>query len=167
MDQIIEQVLTKIRQREHQSYEVDYTDHQLAPDDTVFVNNARAVINDVTIPLLVNLYRLNLTDSWTKWILQGISYQVKFTFQISSPMVNFIPRKMLLDWPIMFVVDRKRPVVVFHHRIISRSDLAALPDHAVIVITTSQKLTDEAVQTSRYKNMILKMRTDEDCIWQK
>ena len=150
MDHLIEQVLTKIRQREHQSFEVDYLDRTLPPDDKVFTDFANVSINDVTIDLLIELYRVNTTNSWIHWILQGISFQVNFTFNISQYMVNFIPKKMLLDWPVKFVVDKERPVVTFNKQTVSRGDVAGLPD-----------------KVSRLKQITIQIRTDEDCIWQK
>ncbi|GHP13334.1 hypothetical protein YK48G_07590 [Lentilactobacillus fungorum] len=165
MDHIVEQVLAKIRQREHQSYEVDYSSEGSVPNNGIYTDYANVTIDNVTIPLLANVYRLNLDDPWTKWILQGISFQVDFTFQISSSMVNFIPKKMLLDWPVSFVVDQKRVVKAFYQKAISRLDLATLPDNSIVVVTPNQKLTSEAEQISQLKQMIIKMRTDENCIW--
>lgn len=165
MDHIVEQVLAKIRQREHQSYEVDYSSEGSVPDKGVYTDYANVTIDNVTIPLMANIYRLNLDDPWTKWILQGISFQVNFTFQISSSMVNFIPKRMLLDWPVSFVVDQKRAVTSFYQKAISRSDLATLPDKSIVVVTPNQKLTGEAEQISQLKQMIIQMRTDENCIW--
>ncbi|WP_056949326.1 PduM family microcompartment protein [Lentilactobacillus kisonensis] len=165
MDHIVEQVLAKIRQREHQSYEVDYSSEESVPDKSVYTDYANVTIDNVTIPLLANIYRLNLNDPWTKWVLQGISFQVNFTFQISSSMVNFIPKKMLLDWPVSFVVDQKRSVTAFYQKAISRSDLAILPDKSIIVVTPNQKITDEAKQISQLKQMIIQMRSDGNCIW--
>ncbi|GAX07472.1 propanediol utilization protein [Secundilactobacillus silagincola] len=167
MDHLIEQVLTKIRQREHQSFEVDYLDRTLPPDDKVFTDFANVSINDVTIDLLIELYRVNTTNSWIHWILQGISFQVNFTFNISQYMVNFIPKKMLLDWPVKFVVDKERPVVTFNKQTVSRGDVAGLPDKAVLVVTDAQSLTTEAKEVSRLKQITIQIRTDEDCIWQK
>lgn len=82
-------------------------------------------------------------------------------------MVNFIPKKMLLNWPVKFVVDKGRPVVTFNRKTVSRSDVAALPDKAVLVVTTAQHLTTEATEVSRLKQITIQIRTDEDCIWQK
>lgn len=167
MDHLIEQVLTKIRQREHQSFEVDYLDKTLPPDDQVFTDFANVSINNVTINLLIDLYRVDTANDWVHWLLQGISFQVNFTFNISQYMVNFIPKKMLLNWPVKFVVDKERPVVTFNRKTVSRSDVAALPDKAVLVVTTAQHLTTEATEVSRLKQITIQIRTDEDCIWQK
>jgi microcompartment protein PduM len=167
VDQIIEQVMAKIRQREHQSYEVDYRLKGLPPDEEVYTDHANVVINDVAIGLVADLYRADTSNPWVQWILQGISFQVNFTFQISKQMINFIPRKMLLNWPIEFVVDARHPVFGFFGKSVSRSDLAALPDQSVVVLTPTQRLTAEAEEICQYKQIIKKIRTDEDCIWQK
>lgn len=167
LNHLIEQILAKIEQREHQSYEIDYQSQALPPDEQVYTDYANVVINDVTIGLLLDLYRVNTADSWVNWILQGISFEVRFTFEISESMVNFIPKKMLHDWPINFVVDGQRLIVGFYQSTISRKDLAGLPDKSIIVLTPTQKLTMEAEEICPVKEIIKKIRTDEDCIWQK
>jgi microcompartment protein PduM len=167
LDHIIEQVLAKIKQREHQSYEVDYHNQGLPPDEQVYTEYGNIAINDVTIELLLELYRVNVNDPWTRWILQGISFQENFTFHISQYMIKFIPKKMLLDWPVTFVVDKEHPVFSFYQKSVSRQDLAAIPDQSIVVVTPTQKLTTEAKEVSQYKQLTIKIRTDEDCIWQK
>ena len=82
-------------------------------------------------------------------------------------MVNFIPRTMILDWPILFIVDNEFPLIASCNRIISRSEIAASPDNSIIIQTKNQKFTDEAIDVCRVKNIEIKMRTEENCIWQK
>lgn len=167
LDQVIEQVLAKIKLRKQQSYEIDYQNQNLPPNEQVYIDNANVTINDVTIDLLVNLYRINTNDSWVQWILQGISFQVIFTFHISRYMINFIPKKMLLDWPVIFIVDKNHPVFSFYQNFVSRQNLAILPDESIIILKPNQFLTAEAEETLQLKRMTKKVRGDEDCIWQK
>lgn len=67
----------------------------------------------------------------------------------------------------LFVVDNKRPLIASRNRIISRAELAAFPDESIIIQSQNQKMTADAIDICRIKNIKIKMRTEENCIWQK
>ncbi|KJW13627.1 propanediol utilization protein [Levilactobacillus spicheri] len=167
MDSLVEKVMAQLTKRQQQQYDCTYQATASAPSDQVFLDHATVVITNVSIELMTALYRLETHNEWVAWILQGIDYQVTFQFAINELAVNFIPRKMLLDWPVLFITNHHQLVRGLRHRTITRSDLAALPDKSLVVTTTRQHLTAEAVDTLAAKDMKLQMRTDEDCIWQK
>ncbi len=167
MDRIIQEVLDKIAARQGQQTIVTYTEQGPLPNDKLFIDFDHVALQGVTINLLVALYRMTMQDQWVAWILKGISFDVHFSFQINENAVNFIPLKMMRDWPVTFTVGTQAPVVSFYGTTIGRSDLAAIADHAVIVVTQKQRLTSEATALIEQKHILKKVRTDEDCIWQK
>jgi microcompartment protein PduM len=167
MDPIVSQVIERLKKRNEQSSEVTYSKNTTVPTDDVFVNSANLVVKKVSIELISELYRLNTENPWVSWILEGLDYEVDFQLNISKRSINFIPLVMIKDWPILFVVDGKNPVYSFYSNTIYRSNLAAIPDDAIVVMTNNQKLTSDAEEISSLKNLKLQVRTDENCIWQK
>ena len=166
MNRIIAEVLNKIAERQHQMKTVSFS-NQAVPDEQIFVDYGNVTLQGVTLALLIDLYRVDRSNHWVNWILQGISYDVAFTFQINPKMISFIPLRMLRDWPVVFEVGSTAHVVAFYQKSIGRSDLAVLPDNTILIVTATQRLTSEAQAVMRQKHMIKQVRTDEDCIWQK
>ncbi|MBA1392906.1 PduM family microcompartment protein [Lactobacillus sp. XV13L] len=167
MDNLVTQVMNKLRQREQNSFSLTYNQQIAPPADQVFIDYGKIIVKNISINLIIDLYRVNSSNPWVKWILEGISYDVRFQLLIIKQMINFVPKTMVLDWPLLFVVDNESPLVASHNHLISRSELAALPDNSILIQTQSQKFTDEASDICRLKNIEIKMRTEENCIWQK
>lgn len=167
MDRIIEEVLKKIEERKSRKYTVSFSEQGQVPSEKLLVNFGKIQFNGMTIGLLLDLYQVDKNNPWVDWILKGISYDVKFLFQISENMVNFIPFTMLRDWPVMFIVGNDSPVFTLYQKNIGRGDVAEFADNSILVKTVTQKLTSEATEVLEQKHIIIKVRTDEDCIWQK
>ncbi|WP_283678453.1 PduM family microcompartment protein [Lentilactobacillus sp. Marseille-Q4993] len=167
VDEIIEKVVQRIQQRNHQQKALSFHSDDPSPDDDLFIENSSITIDGITINLILDLYRANQQNAWVDWILKGISYDVHFYFQISKNMVNFIPRKMLLDWPIDFVVGTDSLVWSTHSQVINRGELARIPDNSILIMNPKQRFTEEARDLIGLKQLVLQERTDEDCIWQK
>ncbi|WP_087716817.1 PduM family microcompartment protein [Levilactobacillus brevis] len=167
VESLVAQVLNKLKRREQQTYHCTYDRTAAAPSTQVFLDNATVTVANVSIELIHALYGMNVDNQWVAWVLQGIDYQVDFQFTINELAINFIPRSMLLDWPLLFVTPQAQPIKAVYPRLISRSVLAALPDKTIVVVTPQQRLTDEASTVRAVKQMKLQMRTDEECIWQK
>jgi len=167
VDSLVDKVMAQLVQRQQQTYDCSYQKAASVPSDKVFLDHATVKITNVSIELMTALYRLDTSNTWVKWILQGIDYQVTFQLYLNELAVNFIPRKMLLDWPVLFITTHHQLIRALHHHVITRQDLAALPDKSLVVMTVKQRLTAEAVDVLATKNMKLQTRTDEDCIWQK
>jgi len=167
LEQLVAQVLDKLRQREQQSYDCTYEQTATVPSAQLFLDNANVTVENVSIELITSLYRLDFSNPWVAWLLQGIDYQVHLQLVINELAINFVPRKMLLDWPIQIVTTHQQPLNALHGHQLSRVALAALPDQTILVVTPQQRLTAEATDVLAVKQMKLQMRTDEDCIWQK
>ncbi|MFD1229724.1 PduM family microcompartment protein [Levilactobacillus namurensis] len=167
LDSLVEKVMAQLAKRQHQQYDCTYQATVSVPDTQIFLDYATVVITNVSIELLTALYRLDTDNVWVAWILQGIDYQVTFQLSLNELAVHFIPRKMLLDWPILFITNRHQLVQALAHRVVTRQDLAAMPDKSLVVVTRDQHLTAEATDLLAAKDMKLQTRTDEDCIWQK
>ncbi|MFD1123918.1 PduM family microcompartment protein [Lentilactobacillus raoultii] len=167
MDWIVEEVLKKIEERKHNSQVVSYSEQEQVPNEKLFIDFGEIQLNGMTISLLIDLYQVNKHNQWVSWILKGISYNVKFFFQINENMLNFVPLTMLHDWPVTFIVGDHSPVFTLYQRNIGRSDIARFADYSILIMTTTQKLTSEALEVIEQKHIIKKVRTDEDCIWQK
>lgn len=167
LDPLVEKVMAQLAKRQHQQYDCPYQATAPVPSDQVFLDHATVAITNVSIELMTALYRLDTQNAWVAWILQGIDYQVTFQLSLNELAIKFIPRKMLLDWPILFITNHHQLVRAVSHRVVTRQDLAVMPDHSVLVVTVKQHLTAEATDILVAKDMKLQTRTDEDCIWQK
>ncbi|AYM02405.1 microcompartment protein PduM [Levilactobacillus brevis] len=167
LEQLVAQVLNRLKQREEHSYNCTYEPEAAIPASQVFLDNASVTVDNVSIELIVSLYRLDFNNPWVKWLLQGIDYQVHIHLVVNELTVNFIPRKMLLDWPVQIMTTQQQPILALYEQHLSRATLAALPDKTILVVTPQQRLTAEATDVLSVKKMKMQMRTDEDCIWQK
>ena len=165
MDNLVQQVMQRLEERKHTSVKVTFN-HQVAPpSEQIFLRNGKVILKDVSIELITDLYSMEKTNTWVKWVLEGISYDVKFYFLINEQMVNFIPRMMILDWPILFVVNNESPMIASYNRVITRGEIAAKPDKSILVRYQKQRITDEAVDICNYKKIKIKIRTEVNCIW--
>ena len=167
LDSLVEKVMAQLAKRQHQQYDCTYQVTAPVPTSQVFLDHATVAITNVSIELMTALYRLDTQNAWVAWILQGIDYQVTFQLSLNELAINFIPRKMLLDWPVLFTTNQHQLVRAVAHRMVTRKDVAAMPDKSILVVTQAQHLTSEAVDILAAKEMKLQARTDEDCIWQK
>ena len=165
MDSLLQQVMHRLEERKHTSTEVSFNQQVTPPSDQIFLRNGKVILRNISISLVKDLYSMEKTNAWVNWVLEGISYDVKFYFLINEQMVNFIPRMMILDWPILFVVNNESPVIASHTRIITRGEIAAKPDKSILVRYQQQLITDEAVDICNYKKIKIKIRTEENCIW--
>ena len=154
MDNLVQQVMQRLEERKHTSVKVTFN-HQVAPpSEQIFLRNGKVILKDVSIELITDLYSMEKTNTWVKWVLEGISYDVKFYFLI-----------MILDWPILFVVNNESPMIASYNRVITRGEIAAKPDKSILVRYQKQRITDEAVDICNYKKIKIKIRTEENCIW--
>lgn len=167
MDDLVNQVIQRLKDRQNSSKTISFNQQITPPDEQVFINHEKVILEDVSISFVIDLYSVKKDNPWVSWILQGIKYGVHFFIKIDKQMVNFIPRMMVLDWPIIFVVGDKSPLIASRSRVISRGEIAALPDNSILVKYHKQFITDEAEDICRYKNIKVKVRTEEDCIWLK
>lgn len=167
MEQLVAQVLTKLKQRERQTYDCVYDRQAAAPDTQVFLDHATVTVANLSIELIGRLYRLDTADPWVAWLLQAIDYRVDLRLVVNDLSLAFIPRPMLLDWPVIFMTPEFRQVRAVYPHAIARSAVAGLPDRTILVVTPTQRLTAEAHDALSKKQMTLQMRTDEACIWQK
>lgn len=167
MDPIVAQVIERLSQRSNQLSEITYSKGIPTPTDDVFVKSGNVILKKVSIELITDLSRINSTNTWVSWILKGLDYEVNLQLDVSKHAVNFIPLTLLRDWPILFVVDGGRPIYAFYEKTLVRSKLASIPDNSVVILTSKQRLTDEAAEISTRKNLKIQVRTDENCIWQK
>ncbi|WP_267201100.1 PduM family microcompartment protein [Limosilactobacillus kribbianus] len=165
MDDLLKQVMQRLKEREQTSTEVSFNPQVTPPNEQVFLKNGKVVLRNVSIRLIKDLYSMDKESAWVNWVLEGIAFDVKFYFLITEQMVNFIPRMMILDWPILFVVDNESPVIASHNRVITRNDVAVHPDKSILVRYQKQLITDEAVDICNYKQIKIKIRTEENCIW--
>lgn len=167
MDDLMTKIMNKIQDRQKQVHQITYSENADSPDVRIFVDYANVDIMTVSLELLRNLYELRQNDPWVNWIMKGFEYDIKFRFEVSMEVAQFLPIKMILDWPILFVVDAKRPVHSLRAHFISRAQLAELADHSVVVLKQDQKLTSEALELVRRKDIQIQVRNDAECLWQK
>lgn len=167
MNDLIAQVIQRLKQRQGSKANVYYRPLSAPPAEKVLLDNGQVILRGVAIDLIVDLYSINKDNPWVAWILQGIHYDVRFFFEINEQMINFVPRLMVLDWPIVFVVGKQHPLIASYHHLITRTELAALPDQAILIRSAKQLMTAEAKDICQFKNITVKVRADENCIWQK
>ncbi|AEV95600.1 PduM family microcompartment protein [Pediococcus claussenii] len=167
MDSIVSQVIEILKRRKQQSKDLTYQNSAISPDKQIFITNGNINLRNVSIQLVSELYALRRDNDWIDWILYGIDFETKFNFYIGSQTLNFIPMKMITDWPVNFIVNQSSPVFAFYHSLITRRDIAAIPDQSTVVVTSQQRLTEEAQEISVLKNLKFHVRTDENCIWQR
>ncbi|MFC6290760.1 PduM family microcompartment protein [Levilactobacillus angrenensis] len=167
MDRVIAEVLKRIAERKTKMKAIPYSERGPLPSERTLIDFGQITLQGMTIALLLDLYQVKKQEPWVAWLLKGISYDVHFTFQINANMVNFIPLKMLRDWPVTFEIGSTQLVKAFYQRSIGRAEIAALPDHTLLVVSPTQRLTVEALTVMAQKHITKQVRTDEDCIWQK
>lgn len=166
MDELLKEVMARLKDREQSTLDVDYHGDITPPSEENFLQHGRVNLFGTTIELIQWLYTMKNDQPWVQWILQGMSYDVKFYLEVTPMMVNFIPRMMILDWPILYVVNKDSPIMASRHHLITRNEIAAWPDKSILVRYQNQYLTDEATDICRYKKITIKVRTEENCIWQ-
>lgn len=166
MDKLLAEVMKKLQEREERKIDVSYGQSVTPPSSKLFLSHGKVNLTNVTIGLIKDLYSMDKDQEWVNWILTGLSYDVKFYFNVTEQMINFIPRYMILDWPIIFVLNGTAPIVASRSNSITRTELAALPDKAILVRYYRQLLTDEGREICHYKQIKIKVRTEENCIWQ-
>lgn len=167
MDDLIEKVIEKLKARQAANKSLSLNELPSPPSKQLFIDYGCIIIKDTSIQLIKDLYSLNNDNPWVPWILKGIDYDVRFYFQINERIINFVPRLMVLDWPINFIASRNSLIVANYNKLISRRDIAALPDNAILIKTVGQSLTDESLETCDKKHIKIKIRTEENCIWLK
>lgn len=165
MDDLIQKVIAKLRKRQASNKVLSLNSLPSPLDKQLFIDYGCIIIDDVSVQLIKNLYSLRSNDALVSWILSGLNYDVQFYLNVNERIVNFIPRTMILDWPVNFIVGHTSLVVSDYHKIISRREIAVLPDNAVLIKTIGQVLTDEGLEICDRKNIKIKVRTEENCIW--
>lgn len=164
-DQLLTQVMDKLKERQQTELTVSYHEGSCPPSEEVFFNNGKLVLRNVSVNLVTDLYSMNKKNQWVNWVLTGIAYDVQFYFLINEQLVNFIPRTMIMDWPLSFVINSESLVIASPSHVITRAEIAAQPDKSFLVKCQSQLMTDEAVAICKYKEIKIKMRTEKNCIW--
>lgn len=167
MDDLISKVIEKLKKRQAANKILFLNELPSPPSEQLFVNYGCLILENVSVQFIKELYTLNCDDDWVSWILDGINLNVHFYLKVNESIVNFIPRLMVLDWPVNFIVGRNSLIVANSNRVISREEIAQLPDNAIFIKTTGQALTDEGLETCDMKHIKLKIRTEENCIWLK
>lgn len=167
MDDLVNKVIELLKKRQASEATVSFNAKVSPPDEQIFINNSRVVLKSVSIDFITDLYSLNQANLWVRWLLKGIDYDVKFFLRINSQMINFVPRMMILDWPIIFFVGEQSPLIASRNQVITRNEIAALPDNSILVRYYKQIVTDEANDICRYKNITIMVRTEKNCIWLK
>lgn len=167
MDDLVEKAIQRLKDRQNRQATITFNASVQPPAEQIFVDHGKIVVENPSVVFITDLYSMNKHNEWVAWLLTGISYDVQFYFEINAEMVNFVPRLMILDWPIIFVVNGEQPLIASRNQTITRAEIAALPDHSILVKYHHQNLDDEAKDICRYKNITIKVRTEENCIWQK
>lgn len=167
MDNLVQKVIEKLTERQKANKVLSFNDLPSPPSEQLFIDYGCIVVQNTSIQLIKDLYSLNNDNLWVSWILSGINYDVRFYFQINERIINFVPRLMVLDWPINFIASRNSLIVANYNKLISRRDIAVLPDNAILIKTVGQTLTDESLETCDKKHIKIKIRTEENCIWLK
>ena len=99
MDDLLKQVMQRLKEREQTSTEVSFNQKVAPPSEQVFLKNGKVILRNISINLIKDLYSMEKDNAWVNWVLEGIGYDVKFYFLVNEQMVNFIPRMIILDWP--------------------------------------------------------------------
>lgn len=167
MNDLVNKVIERLKKRRASEATVSFNAKVNPPDEQIFIDNSRVILESVSIDFITDLYSLNQANLWVKWLLKGIDYGVKFFLKINSQMINFVPRMMILDWPVIFCVGDQSPLIASRNKVINRTEIAALPDNSILVRYYKQVITDEASDICRYKNITIMVRTEENCIWLK
>lgn len=166
-DEIVRQVLTRLKKRRQQKIDFFYRSDQAAPKALIYYHYANVTVQNVTIALIRDLYRLDTRNAWVKWLLTGLDYQVNLTLVLSFKQFDFVPLPLLTTWPITFKDRQQRSIIAFEKLQITRQDLVLLPPESIILKTHAQKITmlgrDEIVR----RRLILQERSNRTCIWEK
>ncbi|WP_203640745.1 PduM family microcompartment protein [Levilactobacillus andaensis] len=165
MDDLVQKVIKKLKERQTANTVLSLNELPSPQDKQVFVDYGSVILDNVSIQFIKDLYSLKTDNASVLWVLNGINYGVCFYLKVNAHVINFIPRAMVLDWPIKFIVGRNSLIVGSYHKIISRREVAALPDNAILIKTAGQALTDEGLEICDKKNIKIKIRTEENCIW--
>lgn len=167
MDDLVKKVIEKLKKRQNSNVSFSFNELPSPPSRQVFIDNSCVVIKNVSIQFIKDLYALEKDNQWVSWVLNGINLGVHFYFQVNENIINFVPRLMILDWPVHFIVNDKTLIAASYNKIISREEIASLPDNTVLVKVYNQKLSGEALDTCHEKNIKIRVRTEENCIWLK
>lgn len=167
MNDLIKQVVEKLKERQNSNAVLSFNKVASPPGKQLFIDNSCIILKSIPIQFIKDLYSLKTNDSWVSWILNGINLGVHFYLQVSESIVSFVPRLMVLDWPINFIINNQTLVTASYSRIISRKEIASLPDNAVLIKIHGQSLSDEAMELCNEKKIKITVRTEKDCIWLK
>ena len=167
MDDLVNKVVKKLKERQKNNVTLSFDELVSPPNEKVFINNSCIILKNISIQFIKDLYILEGDNRWVSWTLDGIDLGVHFYFQINKNIVNFIPRYMILDWPINFITNNETLIVTSYNKIISRKEIATIPDNAIFIKVVNQKISNEAMDLCNEKNISLRIRTEENCIWLK
>lgn len=167
MNDLVKKVIKKLKERQNSNISLSFNELTSPPNKQIFIDNSCIILKNISIQFIKDLYMLEKNDIWVSWVLNGINLGVHFYFQVNENIINFIPRLMVLDWPIDFVVNTQTPIVASYNMTISRQEIALKPDNAILIKVYNQKLSSEAMDLCNEKNIKLRIRTEENCIWLK
>lgn len=167
MDDLVKEVIKKLEKRQSSCGKLSLNELSSPPDKQIFIDNSCVILKNISIQFIKRLYTLKVNDSWVNWVLNGIKLGTHFYLQVNESIINFVPRLMVLDWPIDFIIDDQTLVVTSVNRVISRAEIASFPDNAVLLKTYQQKLSDEALESCSEKKIKIIVRTERNCIWLK
>lgn len=167
MDDLAKQVIEKLKKRQRSNASLSFNNAVTPPGKQVFIDNSCVILKSISIQFIKDLYTLKASSPWVSWVLDGINLGVHFYLQVSENIVSFVPRLMVLDWPIDFIIDEQTLITASYSRIISRKEIALLPDNAVLIRIHGQGLSDEAIELCNEKKIKIIVRTEKDCIWLK
>ena len=167
MDDLIKQVIEKLKKRQNSNAFLSFNNLSSPPGKQLFIDNSCVILKSISIQFAKDLYALKTSNPWVSWVLNGINLGIHFYLQISENIVSFVPRLMVLDWTIDFIINDQTLITASYSNIISRKEIASLPDNAVLIRIHEQKLSDEAIELCNEKKIKIIVRTEKDCIWLK
>lgn len=167
MDDLVRKVIEKLKERQNNNVCFSFDELPSPLNRRIFVNNSCVVIQNVSVQFIKDLYTLKEDNKLVSWVLDGINLGVHFYFQINENIINFVPRLMILDWPVNFIINDKMLIAASYNKMISRKEIASLPDNTVFVKVYNQRISGEAMDICNEKNIKIKVRTEENCIWLK
>ncbi|ATO43124.1 PduM family microcompartment protein [Loigolactobacillus coryniformis] len=166
-EELIQQVLARLQKRQQQKIDFFYQSDQPAPSATIYYDYASVTVQNVSIPLIRDLYRMDVSDPWVQWLMTGIGYRVHLTLAVSFKQLDFIPLPMLTAWALKFKTYQQQPIAAFEQTQITRRDLVKLPPKSVVLKTHAQKITMLGQEELVKRQLVLQERSNRTCIWEK
>ena len=158
MEEIIERVLLKLNQREHQAYSVRQAQLAAGLTPDVYLRYARLHLQQPDLGFMTSLSHCNTNHPAVSTVLDVWSYGVHLHVSLHSHLLSALPISGLKQLPLSLSDHQGVPVHIHTERLITYADVVLLSD--CWLVTNRSTLITALAQESLAKQRIRLIRQE-------